>query len=396
MQELFFRRFRLRPLFVQGLLATLVGVCLFGLAGTLIPLHQSTAYAATNDTLDIKGTWQGLLGIYLRTTGSVGYDTNIIITAVNGKTFSGRLELKDFDAKVTTVSTVIISGSTTSSTESAQTTLTFINTSTSTNPRTPEARSLLSKRCTYSATLSNGRMSGTWSCPDNAGPFGKFSMNKTASSESLCPTGTKLSGESWVNLFPADNTVNALNEPFKSSMRNFLSALSDAGVRLKLKGDKHGLTINSVYRPAERAYLMHYSTRITREGLDPRNIKPEKGIPICWKHSNADGTFNLQASRDAAKQMVLAYQITSKVAPVLHSEHEKRLAVDMNISWSGTLNIKNAKGTVISITTNPKTGMNPTLWDVGASYGVIKYCYGSITNKCKPNEDRPHWSSNGH
>jgi hypothetical protein len=57
----------------------------------------------------------------------------------------------------------------------------------------------------------------------------------------------------------------------------------------------------------------------------------------------------------------------------------------MNISWAGTLKIADANGQVVRITTTPRTGAgNQQLWQVGATYGVIKL-----------QSDPPHWSDDG-
>jgi hypothetical protein len=87
--------------------------------------------------------------------------------------------------------------------------------------------------------------------------------------------------------------------------------------------------------------------------------------------------------------MVNGYGISGlNVAPALNSRHTQKQAIDMNISWSGTLTINNASGTAVTISSNPKTGMNSELHTVGATYGVIKFVGG--------NSDKPHWSNDGH
>src|SRR5215203_1340532 len=77
------------------------------------------------------------------------------------------------------------------------------------------------------------------------------------------------------------------------------------------------------------------------------------------------------------------------VLPVAHpSLHELRRAIDWNISWpanlngDGTLKIKwgpkggpngEKAGDAVDINTAPRTGLNHKLWQVGRSYGVIKF-----------------------
>jgi hypothetical protein len=76
------------------------------------------------------------------------------------------------------------------------------------------------------------------------------------------------------------------------------------------------------------------------------------------------------------------------VAPALQSNHISGTAVDMAVSWQGTLTIKRRDGTAVQITSLPCTGMNPELKSVGATYGVLKFVGGA--------SDIPHWSADGH
>jgi hypothetical protein len=140
--------------------------------------------------------------------------------------------------------------------------------------------------------------------------------------------------------------------------------------------------INATYRPPERAYLMHYAYRIAREGLDPRQVPARNGVDIDWVHRDSAGKFDLAASRNAAEDMVNAYDIVHR--PALYSQHTRRLAIDMSISWEGTLTIRNAKNKTVRITSTPRTGQNSKLIAVGKSFGVEKLI-----------SDPPHWSSDG-
>lgn len=90
-----------------------------------------------------------------------------------------------------------------------------------------------------------------------------------------------------------------------------------------------------------------------------------------------------------ALAMVQAYGIQNLgVPPALNTRHGLGLAVDMSISWSGTLSIVDGTGSIVSIASTPRTGMNTQLKVVGATCGVIKFVGGV--------SDRPHWSDNGH
>ena len=190
----------------------------------------------------------------------------------------------------------------------------------------------------------------------------------------LCPTGTTLSGTSWIAQFPDSKSTGTLVQPFRDHVNSFITALKNAGA---------AVTITQTYRPPQRAYLMYYAYKIAKKGLDPRKVPTMAGVPICWLYAKADGSFDLALSQKAAAQMVTAYKIVYQ--PALASNHTKGLAIDMNISWSGTLQITEANGTVVKITTSPKSGMNSTLWTVGTTYQVFKLA-----------TDPPHWSYNGH
>ena len=182
------------------------------------------------------------------------------------------------------------------------------------------------------------------------------------------------SGASWTTQFPTSTSTTDLDPSFRPNAENFISALTAAGA---------SVDISTTERPKERAYLMHYAWKIAKEGMDPSAVPAMAGVNIDWVHKKADGTPDLAKSKAAAQAMVDAYQIV--YAPVLSSRHTERLAVDMTISWTGPLKIKNATGTEVNITSTPRTGTNADLIQVGKTYGVIKL-----------ESDPPHWSSDGH
>ena len=183
-----------------------------------------------------------------------------------------------------------------------------------------------------------------------------------------------LSGSDWASKFPTSKDVADLVSPFREDVEQFLDALKTAGA---------DVSISATYRPKERAYLMYYAFSIARDGFNPANVPPMAGVDIDWVHRNANGRVDLVASRNAAESMVEAYGIVYR--PALASKHSERLAIDMTISWSGTLNIKNARGKTVAISSTPRSGQNGQLHAVGQSYGVIKLV-----------SDPPHWSDDGH
>jgi len=184
-----------------------------------------------------------------------------------------------------------------------------------------------------------------------------------------------LSGSSWVSKFPTSTDVEALNSPFRENVKRFIAALRAAGADLR---------IAATYRPAERAFLMHYAFRVAREGLSPASVPTNAAIDIDWCHRKADNSIDLDASRQAAEDMVQGYDIAFR--PALSSNHTHRLAIDMTIGWSSdSLIVANASGKAVKITSTPHTGRNADLIAVGATYKVIKLV-----------SDPPHWSFDGH
>jgi hypothetical protein len=179
--------------------------------------------------------------------------------------------------------------------------------------------------------------------------------------------GGQLSGKAWVARFPTSRSILDLKPPFISKMANFHNALIKAGAKVK---------INATLRPPERAYLMHWSFKIATGVIDPIQVPAMPGVDIIWSHGD------LEKSRSAAQEMVTGYGIAHP--PALTSNHIRGLAIDMSITWSGTLKIKDAAGSVVGIGT-PRSGGNTRLHKVGKSFGVIKLV-----------SDPPHWSDNGH
>ncbi len=183
----------------------------------------------------------------------------------------------------------------------------------------------------------------------------------------------ELSGAQWVSRFPGSASTSDLTGQFRSSVENFIAALTQAGA---------SVIISATLRPVERAYLMHWSWKITN-GTTPNSVPGMAGVDIEWVHPNNN------ASIQAAQAMVNAFGMGSLgVAPALNSRHTQGSAIDMSISWSGNLSIVKANGTTEVISSSPRTGMNSTLHAVGASYGVTKYQGSGV--------DRPHWSTDGH
>ncbi|MEH2251853.1 peptidoglycan-binding domain-containing protein [Nostoc sp.] len=178
----------------------------------------------------------------------------------------------------------------------------------------------------------------------------------------------RVSGKNWVNFFPDSNLIDDLASPFRQKVQTFEQALINAGATI---------SIASVFRSSERAYLMHYAFCISNNEIAAKDVPPMPNVDINWLHYTNAGSVQ------AAKEMVSAYNIAFR--PVLTSRHTQRLAIDWEITWLGTLKLKNASGTIVSIGEPQTSYENFTLWQVGRSYGVIKL-----------SSDRPHWSNDGH
>lgn len=90
----------------------------------------------------------------------------------------------------------------------------------------------------------------------------------------------------------------------------------------------------------------------------------------------------------AARQLAVALGVDRlPIKPALRSQHNLGLAIDMSVSWSGTVTIKDGAGKDVKINTLPRSGLNRQLIVVGASYGVKKYSGAG--------QDATHWSNEG-
>lgn len=181
------------------------------------------------------------------------------------------------------------------------------------------------------------------------------------------------SGALWCQRYPTSRNVGDLTTDFAPKVRAFLAALKDAGI---------AVAISATYRPAERAYLMHWAWMIAHENTAPVSVPSMPGVGIDWLHYNSAGTPDLRGSVQAAEAMVLGYAIAYR--PSLTSRHIERRAIDMALSWQGDAAVIDANG-VKHIVGVPHDGLNPSIIEVGKTFGVIKLL-----------SDPPHWSDDGH
>lgn len=186
------------------------------------------------------------------------------------------------------------------------------------------------------------------------------------------------SGSAWVARFPGSKSVDDLNDPFKSNVKRFIAALHEAGI---------STSIESTYRPVERAYLMHWSWKIVNKKVSPKDVPAKAGVNIKWVHDNDDANYSKSIA--GARAMVNGYGISNlNVAPALNSNHTAGNAIDLATSWSkASVVITDANGKKVTIDSGAKNSTNPTLISVAKTYGLVHYT--------PVNDDKNHFSPNG-
>jgi len=195
----------------------------------------------------------------------------------------------------------------------------------------------------------------------------------TTVTPSTVPSGSAadLSGAAWWHAnqarFPNSNKLADLSPAFRSKLTPFLDALRAAGATVNITAGN---------RDATRAYLMHHCWQISKGAERASAVPPKPGCNIQWDHGN-----DAQSKR-GAREMRDLFGIVFK--PSLTSNHIGGDAVDMSVTWSGTLRVKDANGVVHALGSPRNGGDNAGLHAVGKSYGVKKLV-----------SDRPHWSLTG-
>jgi hypothetical protein len=181
-----------------------------------------------------------------------------------------------------------------------------------------------------------------------------------------------LSGLAWWTLnegkYKNSSDIADLADSFRPKVQAFVDALKAAGA---------SVSVSATLRNPIRAYLMHYSWDIAKRLIEPEDVPLNPGCNIQWVHDTPSESIH------AAAIMVSKFAIVYR--PSLTSRHIEGLAIDMDISWTGTLSIKNKQGATVAIGAPASGATNTQLHAVGATYGVIKLL-----------SDEPHWSSDGH
>lgn len=178
----------------------------------------------------------------------------------------------------------------------------------------------------------------------------------------------------WANAHATNSTdLDDLVDPFKTGAKAFVKALEDAGATV---------TVSTTKRSDKRAYLFHWSWKISQGKSKASDATAMAGVDIKWDHGKESD------SKKGATEMVtgfgLAVPPASTNAPSLTSNHIAGKAMDITISWTGTIKVKKKDGTEVDVAFKDDANANTALHTVGESYGVKKL-----------KSDAPHWSHNG-
>lgn len=172
---------------------------------------------------------------------------------------------------------------------------------------------------------------------------------------------SEASGKQWCARFPASNKIDDLAPPFRGDVQNLIQRTLEAG---------GSVDVVDTWRPAERAYLMHFCCEIagyTLHGvyhqMKPQDVPPMPGVDIDWTHGG-----DLGAAISAVVAMRDTYGIVFPAA--LHSNHVKRTAVDMKVHIPKGATMINAQGTPF-VFDHVADQTDPLFVRIAASYGVL-------------------------
>lgn len=188
------------------------------------------------------------------------------------------------------------------------------------------------------------------------------------------PTKSGIYWVKWANAHAKNsNKISDLEVSFQNNVKAFTKALTDAGAKVE---------VSTTRRSNKRAYLFHWSWKISQGKCKPSDAKKMIGVDIEWDHGD------IKESKAGALAMVngfgLAVPPRSINPPSLTSNHISAKAIDMTIKWIGNIKVKKKDGTEVLLPFTSNVNTNTALHKVGESYGVKKL-----------KTDAPHWSFNG-
>jgi hypothetical protein len=191
----------------------------------------------------------------------------------------------------------------------------------------------------------------------------------------MAKTNSGIYWVTWADAHAQNSTsVEDLADPFKANAKAFIKALEDAGAKVEVSTTK---------RSDKRAYLFHWCWLIGLGKAKPSDATAMAGVDIEWDHG--DDKKSKAGAKDMIDHFGLAVPPNSNDAPALNSNHIAGKAIDIDITWTGTMKIKKKDGTEVSVEFMDDVNKNTALHGVGESYGLIK-----LTS------DAPHWSVDGH
>ena len=182
----------------------------------------------------------------------------------------------------------------------------------------------------------------------------------------------ELSGHEWWRAnqarFPNSRDIVDLEPTFGEDVARFIRSLRQAGADVRVR---------STRRSAARAYLMHYSWKVAYGEVAPDEVPTFSGVRIIWDHGDA------KASQAAAREMVNLFGMVHVAA--LKSNHIVGKAIDMDVSWKGSLSLSASGPGQTPIDSTPRSGQNKELHEIATTVFRVR----------KLASDPPHWSSNG-
>jgi hypothetical protein len=179
----------------------------------------------------------------------------------------------------------------------------------------------------------------------------------------------------WANVHAqSSKSINDLVEPFRTHADSFVKALKAAGAKVDISVTK---------RSDKRAYLFHWCWLIGLGFKKASDAPQNLAVQIDWDHG--DETKSKKGAKEMITGFGLAIPPASTNAPALSSNHIAGKAIDMTITWTGSIAIKRPDGSTESVAYMPNVNANTKLHAIGTLYGVKKL----VT-------DAPHWSYNGH
>ncbi len=152
----------------------------------------------------------------------------------------------------------------------------------------------------------------------------------------------------WANTHAKNSSkVDDLEISFRKNVKKFIKALTDAGAKIDVSTTK---------RNNKRAYLFHWSWKISQGKCKPSDAKKMSGVDIEWDRGD------IKKSKAGALAMVTGFGLAvpprSINAPSLTSNHIAGKAIDMTIKWAGKITVKNKKGSDLSLTFKSNVNTN--------------------------------------